>query len=70
MDFTVQASDDEGRFSQSFGGDASYEVGPSGVLVIRDGKGQQLTYSPAAWFLVQEATSPDITVGQVPRRIR
>ncbi len=66
MDFTLHALNDDGRFSQGFTGEASYEVGPSGALIVRDGRGKQFTYSPAAWFLVEEA----LPASTVPGRIR
>lgn len=68
MDFTLHAQDDNGRFRQDFTGEASYEVAPSGVLIVQDERGRQVTYSPGAWFVVEEEALPDIPT--MPRKVR
>lgn len=61
MEFSLHAPDHSKEgwsyVEENFTGDATYSITDSGVLVIRDGKGQRRTYAPGAWWMV-EATEP------------
>jgi hypothetical protein len=61
MAFTVHAPDardDGGSVSETFGNDASYELHQTGALIVKDGRGKQLTYGPGSWWLVEEDEPP------------
>lgn len=61
MDFSLHAPDpreDGSGVEEHFSGEAArYTVKDSGVLVVLDGKGRQLTYAPGAWWMIDEAAS-------------
>ena len=50
MDFTLVSN----QRTQHFTGDASYRFDKYGLLVIADGRGKQFTFSPSAWFYLEE----------------
>ena len=61
MAFTVHAPDardDGGSVSENFGNDASYELHQTGALIVKDGRGKQLTYGPGSWWLIEEDEPP------------
>ncbi|HEY9375678.1 MAG TPA: hypothetical protein VIQ02_01105 [Jiangellaceae bacterium] len=53
MGFRVHLPDGEGFEDYVFHGDATYEI-DNGVLTVRDNEGNKTTYSPSAWWRVEE----------------